>query len=72
MPDDRVWDDLDSSRRVTAPTSLRVRAKRFPLLGTLKCSHDRLVAGTWEEITLDYTVGASGIADGAIVTLKEL
>jgi hypothetical protein len=24
-----------------------------------------LVAGAWEEITLDYTVGASGIADGA-------
>jgi hypothetical protein len=65
LPDDRVWDDAHAPRLVTAPASLRERAKSFPFLGTLRCSDDRLVAGAWEEITLDYTVGASGIADGA-------
>ena len=34
-------------------------------LGKVNCNVSRLVAGSWEEIVLDYEVGASGIADGA-------
>jgi hypothetical protein len=37
----------------------------LPFLGRLRCSHSKLVAGSWEEILLDYEVGASGLADGA-------
>jgi hypothetical protein len=47
------------------PTGLQQYVSSFPFLGALRCSHDTLTAGTWEEIVLDYTVGASGIADGA-------
>ncbi len=49
----------------TTPQGLREKNKRYPFLGTLRSSHDRLVAGAWDEIVLDYTVGESGIADGA-------
>lgn len=34
-------------------------------LGKVSCNVDKLVTGSWEEIILDYQVGASGIADGA-------
>ncbi|WP_045835358.1 hypothetical protein [Hyphomicrobium sp. 99] len=54
-----------SSPQRTAPLGLRENNKRYPFLGTLRSSHDRLVAGVWEDIVLDYTVGESGIADGA-------
>jgi hypothetical protein len=37
----------------------------LPFLGRLRCSNSKLVAGSWEEILLDYEVGASGLADGA-------
>jgi hypothetical protein len=49
----------------TIPTGLREYAENFPFLGALRGSHDTVVAGAWEEIVLDYIVGASGIADGA-------
>lgn len=50
---------------VVAPRGLRQHISELPFLGRLTCSHDRLIAGAWEEIVLDYEVGASGIADGA-------
>ncbi|WP_163580275.1 hypothetical protein, partial [Klebsiella pneumoniae] len=34
-------------------------------LGTVSCSHDAAVAGSWQEVVLTYEVGACGIADGA-------
>ncbi|MEP1077978.1 DUF3604 domain-containing protein [Leptolyngbya sp. PL-A3] len=37
----------------------------LPFLGQLRCSAHTLEAGSWQEILLDYEVGASGIADGA-------
>jgi hypothetical protein len=49
----------------TAPQGLYAKTHAMPFLGRLTCSHDRLVAGEWAEILLDYEVGASGIADGA-------
>lgn len=48
-----------------APPGLRRRIADLPFLGRLTCSHDRLTAGAWEEVVLDYEVGGSGIADGA-------
>jgi hypothetical protein len=37
----------------------------LPFLGRLHCSTGQIEAGSWQEILLDYEVGASGIADGA-------
>lgn len=48
-----------------APVGLYDKTKAMPFLGRVTCHTDRLVAGSWEEIVLDYEVGASGIADGA-------
>ena len=39
--------------------------KSLPFLGTLHCSAVSLTAGQWTEITIEYTVGGSGLADGA-------
>ena len=48
-----------------APEGLYSKTKDMPFLGRLTCNKEKLVAGSWEEIVLDYEVGASGIADGA-------
>ncbi len=48
-----------------APKGLYEKTKNMPFLGSVSCNVDRLVAGEWTEIVLDYEVGASGIADGA-------
>ena len=48
-----------------APRGLYDRTKVMPFGGKVTCNVDRLVAGSWNEIVLDYEVGASGIADGA-------
>ncbi|MFG5119431.1 hypothetical protein [Methylorubrum sp. POS3] len=48
-----------------APEGLYAAIKARPFLGSVRCSHDRLVAGSWHEIVLTYEVGACGIADGA-------
>ena len=48
-----------------APKGLYEKTKAMPFLGKVTCNVDRLVAGEWTEIVLDYEVGASGIADGA-------
>ncbi len=37
----------------------------LPFLGRLRCSTRQVEAGSWQDILLDYEVGASGIADGA-------
>src|SRR4051812_33335259 len=48
-----------------APRGLYEANKTRPFVGAVRCNVDRLVAGTWNEIVLDYEVGASGVADGA-------
>jgi hypothetical protein len=48
-----------------APAGLYDRNKARPFAGKVACNVARLVAGSWNEIVLDYEVGASGIADGA-------
>jgi len=48
-----------------APEGLYNKTKSMPFLGKVTCHTKKLVAGSWDEIILDYEVGASGIADGA-------
>ena len=48
-----------------APAGLYALNKARPFVGKVHCNVDRLVAGSWNEIVLDYEVGASGVADGA-------
>lgn len=49
----------------TAPVGLYEKTKAMSFLGGVTCNVEKLVAGEWTEIVLDYEVGASGIADGA-------
>lgn len=48
-----------------SPDGYYERTKAMPFLGKVSCNVDEVVAGSWHEILLDYTVGASGLADGA-------
>jgi hypothetical protein len=48
-----------------APQGLYARTKAAPFLGSVSCNIERLTAGEWTEVILDYEVGASGMADGA-------
>jgi hypothetical protein len=41
----------------------------LPFLGRLNCAVQTIVTGSWQEILLDYEVGASGIADGAWIKI---
>ena len=50
-----------------APKGYYDKTKAMPFLGRVVCHTDRLVAGSWHEIVLDYEVGASGLADGASI-----
>lgn len=55
-----------------APTGLYQHTKKLPFLGTLECDITSLTAGQYTELITTYTVGASGLADGAWIkgTLK--
>lgn len=57
--------DIRDAGRYIAPLGLYQQNKARPFLGSVKCSHHTVTAGAWEEIQLEYTVGASGLADGA-------
>src|SRR6185436_2022404 len=48
-----------------APQGLYERNRARPFVGSVTCNVNRLVAGEWTEIVLDYEIGASGVADGA-------
>ena len=48
-----------------APEGLYQYIKELPFLGTLACETNKLVAGQWTEIVITYTIGGSGLADGA-------
>ncbi|EOO00884.1 hypothetical protein UCRPA7_3797 [Phaeoacremonium minimum UCRPA7] len=48
-----------------APVGLYQYTKNLPFLGTLQCNTQSLIAGQWTELLVEYTVGASGLADGA-------
>ena len=48
-----------------APPSLYSKTKDMPFLGSVSCNVETIVAGSWQEIVIDYTLGASGMADGS-------
>lgn len=48
-----------------APAGLYEQHKQLPFAGRVSCNVTAIEAGSWQEIILDYEVGASGIADGA-------
>lgn len=48
-----------------APEGYYEASKRMPFLGQVTCRTETVEAGSWQEIVLDYEVGASGLADGA-------
>ncbi|MGD8885816.1 MAG: hypothetical protein PVF34_09340 [Gammaproteobacteria bacterium] len=49
----------------TAPAGLYSKTKEMSFLGKVTSHIEKLEAGSWQEIILDFEVGASGIADGA-------
>ena len=51
--------------RHVAPAGLYEITKAMPFLGAVACNVDRIEAGSWHEIVIDYTVGAAGMADGS-------
>jgi hypothetical protein len=49
----------------TAPPSLYQITKDMPFLGKVSCNIEQMEAGSWQEIIIDYELGASGMADGS-------
>lgn len=48
-----------------SPKGIYEKVKSLPFLGSLQCNVESLVAGQWVEMVVEYTVGGSGLADGA-------
>lgn len=48
-----------------APKGIYELIKSLPFLGSLECNVTKLIAGQWTEMVIVYTVGGSGLADGA-------
>jgi hypothetical protein len=48
-----------------APQGLYDKTKDMPFVGRVSCNVETLVAGSWQEIVLDYELGAAGMADGS-------
>ncbi len=48
-----------------APEGLYQITKDMPFLGRVSCNIEEIVAGSWQEVVIDYEVGASGMADGS-------
>lgn len=61
--------DIRDAGQYVAPKGLYQQNKARPFLGSVTCSHRTITAGSWQEIVLTYTVGASGLADGAWLKL---
>ena len=49
----------------TAPLGLYHKTKDMPFLGKVTCNVESMEAGSWQEIVIDYELGASGMADGS-------
>ena len=49
----------------TAPVGLYAKTKDMPFLGSVTCNTEEMVAGSWQEVIIDYTLGQSGMADGS-------
>ncbi len=49
----------------TAPQGLYGQTKDMTFLGKVSCNVEKMVAGSWQEIVIDYELGAAGMADGS-------
>ena len=49
----------------TAPIGLYAKTKDMPFLGSVSCNTEEMVAGSWQEVIIVYTLGQSGMADGS-------
>jgi hypothetical protein len=49
-----------------APEGLYDKTKDMPFLGKVTSNVETIVAGSWQEIVIDYELGASGMADGSL------
>lgn len=61
--------DIRDAGEYIAPVGLYQQNKARPFLGSVECSQQTLTAGSWQELVLTYTVGASGLADGGWLKL---
>lgn len=48
-----------------APVGLYAKTKDLSFLGRVSCNIEEMDAGSWQEITIDYELGQSGMADGS-------
>ena len=48
-----------------APKGLYGKTKDMPFLGRVSCNVEEIIAGSWQEIIIDYELGAAGMADGS-------
>ena len=64
MTEARLREELGT---YVAPKGLFDQNIKRPFLGKVTCNVDKLVAGEWTEIIIDYEVGQAGLADGAWV-----
>lgn len=48
-----------------APRDLYHKTKDMPFLGKVSCNVEEIIAGSWQEIVIDFEIGASGMADGS-------
>jgi hypothetical protein len=49
----------------TAPIGLYAKTKDMPFLGSVSCNTEEMIAGSWHEVIIVYTLGQSGMADGS-------
>jgi hypothetical protein len=64
----RKWNEKEIRKELGeyfAPQGLYEKTKAMSFLGKVICHVEKLVAGEWTEVVLDYELGASGMADGA-------
>ena len=52
---------------ITAPDGYLALTNAMPFLGSVTCSHVRVEAGSWHEISIEIMIGGSGLADGGAV-----
>lgn len=57
---------VDLAKRPVIHSKLR-DVMELPFLGRLTCDTEQVVAGSFEEIVIDYEVGASGMADAGML-----
>src|ERR1700756_340341 len=61
----RQFDRYEERSQFIYPQGYMEYVSTLPFLGRMTCPLKKLEAGSWQEIVLDYEIGAAGLADGA-------